>query len=69
MKKSAEPKSSAARRALVPEEPVLARRFMLIALALKFVYHFTFDLNYVGVVSFDFNRDFCDRGASAIDYH
>ena len=28
-----------------------------IAIALMFIYHFTFDLNYFGVVAFDFNND------------
>jgi uncharacterized membrane protein len=43
--------------------PLSTRRYMLvdiargIAVALMFIYHFTFDLNYFAVVSFDFNND------------
>jgi uncharacterized membrane protein len=69
MKQLAKMTSSAARRATMLTEPLLVRRFMAIDIALMFVYHFIFDLNYVGVVSFDFNRDFCDSGGPAIDYH
>jgi hypothetical protein len=69
MKQLAKTTSSAARRATMLAEPLLVRRFMAIDIALMFVYRFIFDLNYVGVVSFDFNRDFRDRGDPAIDYH
>ena len=56
----------------MPAEPVLARRFMVVdiargsAIALMFVYHFTFDLNYFGVVSFDFNNDLRWLGFRAV---
>ena len=47
----------------MPAHPIFARRYMIvdvargIAIALMFTYHFTFDLNYFGVVAFDFNND------------
>lgn len=41
----------------------IARGF---AIALMFIYHFTFDLNYFGVVSFDFNNDLRWLGFRAI---
>jgi uncharacterized membrane protein len=37
-----------------------------VAIALMFIYHFTFDLNYFGVVSFDFNNDLRWRGFRAV---
>ena len=47
----------------MPAESTSARRYALVdiargsAIALMFVYHFTFDLSYFGVVAFDFNND------------
>ena len=53
----------------MPAEPVLARRFMVFYIAAMFVYHLTFDLNYFGVVSFDFNNDLRGNGDPANHYH
>ena len=63
MSKAAKARTRANLQPVMPVNPVSARRFMVvdiargIAIALMFVYHFTFDLNYFGVVSFDFNND------------
>ena len=63
MTKARKASTGAASRPVLPAQPVSTRRFMIvdiargIAIALMFVYHFTFDLNYFGVVAFDFNND------------
>ena len=52
--------------------PVSVRRYVWVdiargfAIALMFVYHFTFDLNYFGVVAFDFNNDLRWLGFRAV---
>ncbi len=63
MSKPRKLRSNAALQPKVLSEPTPARRYAVvdiargIAIALMFIYHFTFDLNYFGVVSFDFNND------------
>lgn len=48
--------------------PVLAWRFIVVAVARMFVY-FTFDPKYVGIVSFDFNKGFRGSGDPANSCH
>ena len=72
MTKARKASTGAASRPVLPAQPVSTRRFMIvdiargIAIALMFGYHFTFDLNYFGVVAFDFNNDWCWRGFRAV---
>ena len=53
-------------------ESISARRFIVVdiargvAIVLMFVYHFTFDLNYFGVIAFDFNNDLRWLGFRAV---
>ena len=53
-------------------QPLSMRRFIVvdiargIAIALMFIYHFSFDLNYFGVVAFDFNNDLRWLGFRAV---
>ena len=57
---------------LAQGHPVSVRRYSTVdiargvAIALMFVYHFTFDLDYFGVVSFDFNSDIRWLGFRAV---
>jgi uncharacterized membrane protein len=58
---------------LAQGQPLSMRRFMVVdiargvAIALMFVYHVTFDLNYFGVVAFDFNNDLRWLGFRAVN--
>jgi uncharacterized membrane protein len=63
MRKSGTASGHAAAKPKVAAKPIPVRRYVLvdiargIAIALMFIYHFSFDLDYFGVVSFDFNND------------
>lgn len=64
--------TGAASRPIIAAVPRSAQRFVVIdiargvAIAMMFVYHFSFDLNYFGVVSFDFNNDLRWLGFRAV---
>ena len=72
MKKSRKPSANAILTPKMPAELAPARRYIVVdiargvAIALMFIYHFTFDLNYFGVVSFDFNNDLRWLGFRAV---
>ena len=72
MSKQRKTNTGAASSHKAPAEPIPVRRYVLvdiargIAIALMFVYHFTFDLNHFGVVAFDFNTDIRWLGFRAV---